>query len=79
MAQKCTHKGCEKKFTDPEEECHYHPGAPIFHEGQKGMSKLRSIPNGLTLTETQAGNAANLESVSHHIAVSSAIPNQHRY
>ena len=38
MAQKCTHKGCEKTFTDPEEECRYHPGAPIFHEGQKGPS-----------------------------------------
>ncbi|PUU77417.1 HSP20-like chaperone [Tuber borchii] len=36
MTQKCAHKGCGKKFTDPEEECHYHPGAPIFHEGQKG-------------------------------------------
>lgn len=36
MAQKCTHKGCEKQFTDPEEPCYYHPGAPIFHEGQKG-------------------------------------------
>lgn len=37
MAQKCTHKGCEKLFTDPEEDCNYHPGAPIFHEGQKGV------------------------------------------
>jgi len=36
MAQKCAHKGCERDFTDPEEDCHYHPGAPIFHEGQKG-------------------------------------------
>lgn len=36
MAQKCTHKGCEKLFTDLEEDCNHHPGAPIFHEGQKG-------------------------------------------
>jgi hypothetical protein len=38
MAQKCVHQSCGKIFTDPEEECHYHPGPPIFHEGQKGMS-----------------------------------------
>jgi hypothetical protein len=37
--QKCTHKGCEKTFTDAEEPCFYHPGAPIFHEGQKGMAR----------------------------------------
>lgn len=36
-ALKCTHKGCGKVFTDPEEPCYYHPGAPIFHEGQKGQ------------------------------------------
>ncbi|KAL1996712.1 hypothetical protein VTN49DRAFT_7577 [Thermomyces lanuginosus] len=36
MAAKCVHKGCGKVFTDPEEECLYHPGPPIFHEGQKG-------------------------------------------
>ncbi|KAI9767201.1 MAG: Integrin beta-1-binding protein 2 [Geoglossum simile] len=36
MASKCVHKGCGKVFTDPSEECVYHPGPPIFHEGQKG-------------------------------------------
>ncbi|KAG9235647.1 Pyruvate/Phosphoenolpyruvate kinase-like domain-containing protein [Amylocarpus encephaloides] len=36
MAQKCVHQSCTKQYTDPEEECHYHPGPPIFHEGQKG-------------------------------------------
>ncbi|CAF9926670.1 MAG: hypothetical protein GOMPHAMPRED_004208 [Gomphillus americanus] len=36
MAQKCVHKGCGKRFTDAEEICIYHPGPPIFHEGQKG-------------------------------------------
>ena len=25
-------------YTDPEEVCRYHPGPPIFHEGQKGKS-----------------------------------------
>lgn len=37
MAQKCAHKGCGKTFTDPGEDCVYHPGPPIFHEGQKGV------------------------------------------
>lgn len=37
MAQKCVHKGCGKTFSDPEEDCIYHPGPPIFHEGQKGV------------------------------------------
>lgn len=36
MAAKCVHKGCGKTFSDPEEECVYHPGPPVFHEGQKG-------------------------------------------
>ena len=36
MAQKCVHQSCGKVYTDPEEECHYHSGPPIFHEGQKG-------------------------------------------
>ncbi|PGH05131.1 hypothetical protein AJ79_06879 [Helicocarpus griseus UAMH5409] len=36
MAQKCVHKGCGKVFTDPDEPCVYHPGAPEFHEGHKG-------------------------------------------
>ncbi|KAL7627970.1 hypothetical protein AAE478_002166 [Parahypoxylon ruwenzoriense] len=36
MAQKCVHKGCGKVYTDPDEVCVYHPGPPVFHEGQKG-------------------------------------------
>ncbi|KAF3935819.1 hypothetical protein ABW19_dt0205834 [Dactylella cylindrospora] len=36
MPEKCTHQGCGKAFSDPEEECLYHPGPPVFHEGQKG-------------------------------------------
>jgi hypothetical protein len=36
MTQKCVHKGCGKLFTDPDEPCVYHPGPPVFHEGQKG-------------------------------------------
>jgi hypothetical protein len=36
MAQKCVHQSCGKTYTDPEEDCLYHPGPPIFHEGQKG-------------------------------------------
>lgn len=40
MAQeklRCVHSGCGKEYTDPEEVCRYHPGPPVFHEGQKGM------------------------------------------
>lgn len=36
MAQKCVHRGCEKTYTDDNEVCRYHPGPPVFHEGQKG-------------------------------------------
>lgn len=34
--QKCVRKGCGKEFTDADEKCVYHPGPPVFHEGQKG-------------------------------------------
>lgn len=40
MAQKCVHQGCGKEYTDPTEKCHYHPGPPIFHEGQKGIVSI---------------------------------------
>lgn len=43
MAQKCVHKGCGKVFTDPEEPCVYHPGPPVFHEGQKGGCAITGI------------------------------------
>ncbi|RPA81650.1 chord-domain-containing protein [Ascobolus immersus RN42] len=46
---KCTNKGCGKEFTDPSEECHYHPGPPIFHEGQKGWNCCK--PRVLTFDE----------------------------
>ena len=36
MAKKCVHKGCGKTYEDDNEECVYHPGPPVFHEGQKG-------------------------------------------
>lgn len=39
MAQKCVHQGCGKTYTDEDEVCRYHPGPPIFHEGQKGKSR----------------------------------------
>lgn len=38
---KCTRKGCEKEFNeikDSNQECIYHSGAPVFHEGLKGWS-----------------------------------------
>ncbi|KAK5675432.1 hypothetical protein LTS10_011874 [Elasticomyces elasticus] len=49
MAQKCVHKGCGKSFSDPEEPCTYHPGPPIFHEGQKGWKCCK--PRVLTFDE----------------------------
>ncbi|KAI6807966.1 hypothetical protein KC350_g13541, partial [Hortaea werneckii] len=49
MAQKCVHKGCNKLFTDPEEPCTYHPGPPVFHEGQKGWKCCK--PRVLTFDE----------------------------
>ncbi|KAJ5140170.1 hypothetical protein N7448_003578 [Penicillium atrosanguineum] len=49
MADKCVHKGCGKTFSDPEEECVYHPGPPVFHEGQKGWKCCK--PRVLTFEE----------------------------
>ncbi|KAI9790518.1 MAG: hypothetical protein M1816_005025 [Peltula sp. TS41687] len=50
-SQKCVHKGCGKVYTDPssEGECVYHPGPPIFHEGQKGWKCCK--PRVLTFDE----------------------------
>ena len=36
MAKKCVHKGCGKVYDDESDACVYHPGPPVFHEGQKG-------------------------------------------
>ncbi|KAL3420909.1 CORD and CS domain-containing protein [Phlyctema vagabunda] len=49
MAQKCVHSSCGKMYTDPEEECLFHPGPPIFHEGQKGWKCCK--PRVLTFDE----------------------------
>ncbi|KKK17058.1 hypothetical protein P175DRAFT_0499172 [Aspergillus ochraceoroseus IBT 24754] len=49
MASKCVHKGCGKEFTDSEEPCIYHPGPPVFHEGQKGWKCCK--PRVLTFEE----------------------------
>ncbi|KAI0172184.1 integrin beta-1-binding protein [Hypoxylon sp. FL1284] len=49
MAQKCVHKGCGKLYTDPDEVCVYHPGPPVFHEGQKGWKCCK--PRVLTFDE----------------------------
>ncbi|KAF2223054.1 chord-domain-containing protein [Elsinoe ampelina] len=50
MSQKCLHKGCGKKFDkEDESECVYHPGPPVFHEGQKGWKCCK--PRVLTFDE----------------------------
>ncbi|KAF3914493.1 hypothetical protein AA313_de0206018 [Arthrobotrys entomopaga] len=48
-SQKCTHQGCGKVFTDTDEDCLYHPGPPVFHEGQKGWKCCK--PRVLTFDE----------------------------
>lgn len=52
MANKCVHQGCGKAYTDPDEVCRYHPGPPIFHEGQKGWKCCK--PRVLTFEEFMA-------------------------
>ncbi|CAK7229358.1 hypothetical protein SBRCBS47491_007218 [Sporothrix bragantina] len=52
MAQKCVHQGCGKSFTDADEPCTYHPGPPVFHEGQKGWTCCK--PRVLTFEEFMA-------------------------
>ncbi|KAK4128173.1 Phosphoenolpyruvate/pyruvate domain-containing protein [Parathielavia appendiculata] len=52
MAQKCVHQGCGKIFADTDEICRYHPGPPIFHEGQKGWRCCK--PRVLTFEEFMA-------------------------
>lgn len=71
MAKKCVHKGCGKTYDNESEECLYHPGPPVFHEGQKGKQlQFLSVPPGNqpwsfqacntdTKLSYQAGNAAN--------------------
>ncbi|KPM39937.1 hypothetical protein AK830_g6628 [Neonectria ditissima] len=49
MAQKCVHQGCGREYTDAAEKCEYHPGPPIFHEGQKGWKCCK--PRVLTFDE----------------------------
>ncbi|KAL5356888.1 chord-domain-containing protein [Aspergillus floccosus] len=49
MSSKCVHKGCGKEFSDPDEPCVYHPGPPVFHEGQKGWKCCK--PRVLTFDE----------------------------
>ncbi|KZF22255.1 chord-domain-containing protein [Xylona heveae TC161] len=49
MAKKCVHKGCGKAYDNETEECVYHPGPPVFHEGQKGWKCCK--PRVLTFDE----------------------------
>jgi len=41
QSKRCTNNGCEKNYTEAENNdhaCTLHPGAPVFHEGYKGWS-----------------------------------------
>ncbi|KAI9801990.1 MAG: hypothetical protein M1825_003046 [Sarcosagium campestre] len=48
-SRKCVHTSCGKIFTDENEDCVYHPGPPVFHEGQKGWKCCK--PRVLTFDE----------------------------
>lgn len=70
MAQKCVHKGCGKLYTDLEEDCVYHPGPPVFHEGQKGTCGVllnvstflpESIPNVSEISDMNLTDLARVE------------------
>ncbi|KAJ6145022.1 hypothetical protein N7470_008917 [Penicillium chermesinum] len=70
MAGKCVHKGCGKAFSDPEEDCVYHPGPPVFHEGQKGKvpwcssyspSVLRPERNSLSIPPCTTGKHSTVD------------------
>jgi hypothetical protein len=42
----CKHRGCEKRYVNESsrfEQCVYHPGVPIFHEGSKGYSCCKMV------------------------------------
>ncbi|KAI1739476.1 Pyruvate/Phosphoenolpyruvate kinase-like domain-containing protein [Xylaria scruposa] len=49
IVYKCVHQGCGKEYSDPDEICRYHPGPPVFHEGQKGWKCCK--PRVLTFDE----------------------------
>jgi len=60
MSKKCVHKSCGKTYDSEDEECIYHPGPPVFHEGQKGANPgRRHHPTPKANVPLQAGNAAN--------------------
>jgi hypothetical protein len=71
MAQKCVHQGCGKEYTDPEEKCVYHPGPPVFHEGQKGMSiaalvQLHAFSPAFLCPPTSSPALPSVPATSHH-------------
>ncbi|KAI9845770.1 MAG: hypothetical protein M1838_001557 [Thelocarpon superellum] len=63
--QKCVHKGCGKSFTDADEECNYHPGPPVFHEGQKGWKcckpRVLSFDEFLAITPCTQGKHSTVD------------------
>ncbi|CAD6590394.1 MAG: hypothetical protein ASARMPREDX12_005640 [Alectoria sarmentosa] len=79
MAQKCVHKGCGKPFTNPEEECVYHPGPPVFHEGQKGWKcckpRFLTFDEFLSIPPCTTGNHSTVEEKQkNHKPPSSEVP-----
>jgi len=55
---KCCRSGCSAEYAGPEssaEFCHYHPGAPIFHEGMKFWSCCERKTSDFTSFLNQVG------------------------
>ncbi|KIY64878.1 chord-domain-containing protein [Cylindrobasidium torrendii FP15055 ss-10] len=44
---RCTRKGCQKEY-EADEECIFHPGAPVFHEGLKSWSCCNDVNKPVT-------------------------------
>jgi len=65
MASKCVHRGCGKAFSDPKETCKYHPGVPVFHEGQKGYRcckpRVLTFDEFLTITPCTEGKHTTVD------------------
>ncbi|KAF2706774.1 chord-domain-containing protein [Pleomassaria siparia CBS 279.74] len=65
MSKKCVHKGCGKIYTDESEACEYHPGPPVFHEGQKGWKcckpRVLTFDEFLTIPPCTTGTHADVD------------------
>jgi len=75
IGTKCRHNGCERKYEGPHSEganCNYHPGMPVFHEGEKYWScckkKTISFIDFLSMPGCATGHCVFKETISTRIA-----------